>query len=266
MSLLNRQIHFISSIKRKVLAGFILGLFLSFVIIFLEPFDTNQFESSKRLLFLSGFGLILFGVFLIQSIIENIWYYRVNKIWTVSYEILSTIVFFTISGTIIYLYNHIIVNEQDYSVKSHWWYYSHIVIAMIPLVGPLLVYLRQKFGECIVPFPPNTIQITGENKNEILQLTKQELLYIQAIENYVEIAFVDAGQNLQSKTFRQTLLNVHQQLPFLEKCHRSYLVNIENIKEIQGNSQSAKICFKHIEQKIPLSKTLYKGIKSRLAS
>ncbi|NQY30631.1 MAG: LytTR family transcriptional regulator [Flavobacteriaceae bacterium] len=135
---------------------------------------------------------------------------------------------------------------------------------MIPIVAPVLLYLRQKFGQRIIPNSPNTIIITGENKNEKLKLHKKELLYIQAVENYIEIFFVDRDKKLLSKTFRQTLSKVHEQVSFLEKCHRSYLVNINNIKEIQGNSQSAKIYFQHVEKKIPLSKTLYKSIKSRV--
>lgn len=262
MSFLNRQIRFTSSLKRKVLVAFLLGLFLSMLIIFLEPFDTNEYESKNRTISLLGFGALLSCVFLIQSIIENKWYKRVNKIWLVSHEILSIIIFFTFSGTVIYLYNHLVINDLNYSLKSHWWYYSHIVLAMIPILAPILIYLRQKFGELIVPMSPNTIIIRGENKNEKLELQKNELLFIQAVENYIEIYFVDADKKLRSKTFRQTLSNVHKQVSFLEKCHRSYLVNINNIREIQGNSQSAKISFLLVEKQIPLSKTLYKSIKS----
>ncbi len=263
MTFLSKQIHFISSFKKKLLAGFILGVFLSMLIIFLEPFNTNEYESNNRIISLLGFGALLSCVFIIQSIIENIWYYRVNKIWLVSYEILSTIIFFIFSGTIIYLYNHLIINDLNYSIKSHWWYYSHIVLAMVPIVAPLIIYLRQKFGQRIIPNSPTTIIITGENKNETFKLQKNDLLYIQAVENYIEIFFVDQDKELLSKTFRQTLSKVHEQVSFLEKCHRSYLVNINNIKEIRGNSQSAKIHFQHVEKNIPLSKTLYKSIKSR---
>ena len=245
------------------MAGLLLGLFLSMLIIFLEPFDTNQYESNNRIISLLGFGAILSCTFIIQSIIENSWYSSVNKVWLVVYEILSTIIFFTFSGTVIYLYNHLFINELNYSIESHWWYYSHIVIAMIPIVTPVLLYLRQRFGERILPISPNTIIITGENKNEKLELQKNELLYIQAIENYIEIYFIDSEKKLLSKTFRQTLSKVHDQVSFLEKCHRSYLVNINKIKEIQGNSQSAKIHFHHVEKEIPLSKTLYKSIKSK---
>jgi len=103
--------------------------------------------------------------------------------------------------------------------------------------------------------------LIGENKNEILQLQKEQLLFIKAVENYVEITFVDESQNVVSLTFRQTLSSCIQQIPFLEKCHRSYLVNRTTIKEIKGNSQSAKISFVHGKEEIPLSKTYYKQVK-----
>ena len=92
-------------------------------------------------------------------------------------------------------------------------------------------------------------------------MDKENLLFIRAVENYVDICFIDKNKNVISRTFRQTLSNVCEQLPFLEKCHRSYLVNISAVKEITGNSQGAKISFTIGEKEIPLSKTHYKHIK-----
>ncbi len=234
------------------------------LILFLEPFNTNEYDSKYRTLSLLGFGVLLSSVSIVQSSIENRWYIKRHRVWLVSHEVLSISLFFTFAGTLIYLYNHIIINEDTYSLTSHWWYYSHIVLAMIPIVAPVLIFLRQKFGEYMVPISPNTIVLTGENKNERLELQKDELLYIQAVENYIEIYFITVDKKLTSKTFRQTLSKVHDQASFLEKCHRSYLVNLNTIKEIQGNSQSAKLAFKQVETKIPLSKTLYKTIKGKV--
>lgn len=155
-----------------------------------------------------------------------------------------------------------VVNGSSYTIESHLLYLLTIVIAMIPVFAPLMIYLRQKFGEKIVPLSPNSIMLIGENKNEILTLEKQELLFVKAVENYIEICFVDKNAKIISKTFRQTLSKVYEQAPFLEKCHRSYLVNTTNIKEIIGNSQSATICFLVGDKQIPLSKTYYKYIKN----
>lgn len=261
MTFLNRQIHFIAAPKRKVLVGFILFLFLSFIIIFLEPFDTDQFESDHKLLVLSGFGILIFLVFVVYSSFENLWYFKVRKVWLVSHEIISTILFFVVAGSVLYLYNGLIINRQNYSIASHLLYLRNIVLLMIPVFAPVMLYLRQQFGERVVPLPVNSVLLTGENKNEVLNLDKGNLLFVKAFENYVEIHFMDENGKFASKTFRQTLSNVCQQIPFLEKCHRSYLVNMTNVKEIIGNSQSAKISFAHGEKTIPLSKTYYKRIK-----
>jgi hypothetical protein len=257
----NKQTHYTSSLKNRILIGIILGLFLTFLIIFLEPFNTNEFEHSYRNIILSGYGVLLFGVFITQSFIENIWYYHINKIWLIRYEIISIIFFFIISGTVLYLYNHLFVNNLSYSVESHWRYYKNTIIVFIPIFSPLLAFLRHNFGERIIPISKNSIVIVGENKNEVLKLEKNELLYIKANENYIEIFFVDKKKIILSKIFRKTLSKIHKQLPFLEKCHRSFLVNINNIKEVRGNSQNAKITFYNTEVQIPLSKTLYKTIK-----
>jgi len=262
VTFLTKQIHFIAAVKRKVVVGFILGVFLSFVIIFLEPFDTDQFESDHKLLLLSGFGILIFIVFVSYSSIENWWYFRVRKVWLISYEIISTILFFIVAGTVLYLYNGLVINQQNYSLTSHLLYLRTIVLLMIPVFAPAMLYLRQQFGERVTPVPSNSVLLTGENKNETLILEKENLLFIKAFENYVEICFIDSSNTVVSKTFRQTLSNVYRQAPFLEKCHRSYLVNRSAVKEISGNSQSATISFMHVDKKIPLSKTYYKQLKS----
>jgi hypothetical protein len=261
---LKRQIHFVSSIKRKVLVGFILCLYLNFIVIFLQPFDTSQFEADNKFVLLSGYGFFTFIVFVIQGCIENIWYFRTGKRWLVYFEIITTLLFCIFSGTVLYLYNRTIVNDLKYTLETYWLFLRITVVYMTPVFIPPMLYLRQKFGERIVPLPKNAIVLTGENKNEILRIEKDELLFIKAVENYIEICFIDKNKKVISKTFRQTLSNVCEQLPFLQKCHRSYLVNTGAIKEIIGHSQNAKIVFVVAAKEIPLSKTYYNIIKNSI--
>lgn len=259
---LQRQIRFVSSLRRKVLIGLILCVFLSFVIIVLEPFDTDQFKADHRFLLLSGYGILVYVVYVIQSCLENIAYARLAKVWRVSHEIISTLLFCLFAGQVLYLYNTLIVNLRSCSLGSYGHFLCSTVISMLPVFVPLMLYLRQAFGEKIVPPSNNSLTLTGENKNEILQLEKDALLFIKAVENYVEICFVDTRKKVVSKTFRQTLATICEQAPFLEKCHRSYLVNLGAVNDIIGNSQSAKITFVAGDKEIPLSKTYYKHIKN----
>ncbi|WP_300659762.1 LytTR family DNA-binding domain-containing protein [Fluviicola sp.] len=263
MSALKRQIHFTSSLNRKILIGFILCVYLCFIVIVLQPFDTSQFDAEYKTLLLFGYGIFAFVVFVIYGSIENVAYFRAGKVWTIRHEIISTLLYCFFSGTVLYMYNRTIVNNfKDYTLWTYWRFLSITVLCMIPVFVPPMIYLRQKFGEKIIPPAENSMVLIGENKNEILRMEKDELLFVKAIENYVEICFTDESKKVISLTFRQTLHNVSVQLPFLEKCHRSYLVNAGMIKEITGNSQGAKISFVVSEKEIPLSKTYYKEIKN----
>ncbi|NAS12997.1 LytTR family transcriptional regulator DNA-binding domain-containing protein [Poritiphilus flavus] len=73
-------------------------------------------------------------------------------------------------------------------------------------------------------------------------IEKQESLFVKSSENYVEI-FYEKEHDIQHETFRNTLGEISRQAAFLRQCHRSYLVNISNIKMVKGNSQNAKIEF-----------------------
>lgn len=247
------------------MVGLILCIYLSFIVIVLQPFDTSQFQADHKVLLLSGYGILTFVVFVIQGSIENIWYLRFGKVWRVSHEIIATTIFCLLAGTVLYLYNVYIVNEgKSVSTGSYLNFIFITTAAMIPVFVPPMLYLRQKFGERIVPYSDSFIVLTGENKNEVLKLEKDALLFVKAVENYIEICFIDKSKKVTSKTFRQTLSKVCEQLPFLQKCHRSYLVNTATVKEIIGNSQGAKISFAVGEKEIPLSKTYYKDIKNSL--
>lgn len=264
LDFLKLQIHFPYTFRSKLLIGLLLCAYLSFIIIVLEPFNTDQFTADYRLLLLSGYGVVVFLAFPVQSSIENIWYRKKQKVWRVSDEIVSAVVFLFFSGNLLYLYNTLVVNFKSLNIGSYKHFMFITVLSMVPVFVPAMLFLRQKFGERIVPLPERMMQLTGENKNEILTMERADLLFVKAVENYVEICFIGAGQKLYSKTFRQTLAGVSKQLPFLEKCHRSFLVNTDSILEIKGNSQSAKIVFAAGEKEIPLSKTHYRNIKSRV--
>jgi hypothetical protein len=260
---LKNQIHFVASIQRNILVGLILCIYLSFIVIVLQPFDTSQFEAEHKVALLSGYGILVFVAYVIQGCIENVVYFRTGKIWSVGREICAILLFCLFSGTVLYLYNRTIVNAGlELTLMTYWRFLTITVLCMLPVFVPPMLYLRQKLGERIIPPAKNSIILIGENKNEILQTEKSALLFVRAVENYVEICFIDNSKKVISKTFRQTLSNVGEQLPFLEKCHRSYLVNISAIKEIEGNSQGAKILFVVGEKEIPLSKTYYRHIKN----
>jgi DNA-binding LytR/AlgR family response regulator len=48
------------------------------------------------------------------------------------------------------------------------------------------------------------------------------------------------------------------------RCHRSYIVNLENIENISGNLQGYQLNFKQYTEQVPVSRSYTKKIKSAI--
>ncbi|MEL6943272.1 MAG: LytTR family DNA-binding domain-containing protein, partial [Bacteroidota bacterium] len=248
-----------------------LGGIVTFIMIFLQPFGTYDFESNYKFLIFLGFGILLFVVYLLWARIENRWYDYKSKTWLIQYEIISFFLFVLVASLPIHFYNQVFLNDLLSSqfdgyeyVKHGLWFFQHSMIPIMVILSPFYAYTRNKLGEFITPDSLGEVEIYGSNKNEKISITKESLLFVKASENYVNIYYGENGE-VQHKTFRNTLAAINTQVPFLQKAHRSYLVNIAAIKRINGNSQNAKIEFHQDGLEIPLSKSYYKTIKSALA-
>ena len=255
-----------------MLVGAILGGIVTFIMIFLQPFGTYSYESNHKYLIFLGFGLVIFIMYLLWARIENLWYDSKSKKWEIRYEIVSFLLFILISSIPIHFYNQVFLNDffsskfDGYEYLKHGlWFFQHSIVPIMLILFPFYIYLRNRFGELITPDSLNAIDIFGINKDEKLTIQKEALLFVKASENYVNIYFTK-NNIVQYKTFRNTLSAIHTQAPFLQKSHRSYLVNVSSIKKINGNSQNAKIAFHSDGLDIPLSKSYYKNIKSTLAT
>ncbi|WP_168796339.1 LytTR family DNA-binding domain-containing protein [Flagellimonas onchidii] len=265
-----KQIPYNYKFKKQLLIGAFLGGIVTFIMIFLQPFGTYGFESNHKYLIFFGFGLLLFVMYFLWARIENLWYDYKSKKWKIKYEIISFILFMLISSLPIHFYNQIFLNDffnskyGEYEYLKHGiWFFQHSIVPIMLILFPFYIYLRNKFGELTTPKSLNEIDFYGINKGEKITIKKEELLFIKASENYVNIYYAK-NNKIQYKIFRNTLTAINEQAPFLHKSHRSYLVNVSTIKNIKGNSQNAKIVFHHDGLDIPLSKSYYKTIKLAL--
>jgi hypothetical protein len=96
------------------------------------------------------------------------------------------------------------------------------------------------------------VTLSGNSK-EALTLFPNELIYIEASGNYVNIHYA-VNRQIAEKTLRATLLQMEEQLngyPFLVRCHRAFIVNMDYIENIKGS----KIRLKSTKTEIPVSKT-----------
>ena len=268
---LSKQIPYTYSFRKQFLIATILGLILAFILVFLRPFDTDGFESNHKYLILSAFGILFSILYMINARMENWWYHHENKNWKIKHEIVSFLSLLFVSSIIIHFYNQVFLNDffnyeyKEYEYLKHGlWFFRRFIMPVMLILLPFYIYLRNKFGDLITAESLSEFKFSGINKGEEILILKEDVLFIKASENYVDI-FHTKNNTIQQTTFRNTLTAIKSQAPFLYQCHRSYLVNIAKIKVVKGNSQNAKIEFHHDDLDIPLSKSHYKTIKSALS-
>lgn len=263
---LNKMTPFAGSVVSRIKISVLLGATLSFVLLVLEPFNTNEFQSDNRFVLLLGFGIVLSLLYIVHNALENVWYMKFGRSWSRRNELLSALTFILVSGTVIYLYNYLVVNGISYSFRRHLWYYGNIVLPLTPLIIIPFLWFRRKLGEVVVPLAKDAVKIIGEINGEEINIKKKDLIYIKAEQNYVTIYHLDEKSDVNSTLLRLTLSSSHEQAPFLVRCHKSYLVNLSAVTEIRGNSQKARILFTQTSDVVPLSKSYYKDVKEELSS
>ena len=88
-------------------------------------------------------------------------------------------------------------------------------------------------------------------------IKKENLLYLESAENYVNICYLNKGK-VSKYLLRDTLKKIEENFSVTEivRCHRSYMVNFEKVKVIRKDKDGLKLEFDNPSvTDIPVSKT-----------
>ena len=109
--------------------------------------------------------------------------------------------------------------------------------------------------------PGSLLLISFRDEKGMLKFSvkKEDLLYIEAADNYVIIHYLD-NQKPAKYMVRNTLKRIEQELPNagLVRSHRSFMVNIDNVKVIRKEKEGLIISFESPANiSVPISKTYF---------
>ena len=99
-----------------------------------------------------------------------------------------------------------------------------------------------------------------------LSVSADSILYIASQDNYVEIRYELGGQLLNYlMRCRTTRLEKQLEGTSLIRCHRSYIVNVDNVTQFKREGARAFLVLSHPDaKKIPVSQSYYKTIAEHL--
>lgn len=117
------------------------------------------------------------------------------------------------------------------------------------------------------PVSSHTSEITlSGTTNETVTLQVSNLLYIEAVGNYVKVYHLRNGA-VRADMLRATSKQMEEELhdyPMIVRCHRAFLVNLGQVEQVIYKSGSMQLVVRHYPEAIPVSRSKISPIKEAI--
>lgn len=263
---------------RNLVVALLFGIFISFFLIFFEPFDIDVASGKTKMIPLFFFGLITTMVLLIFLYLLPLAFPMLFKDshWKVKHQICYCAIILFVIATLNGLFTNYI-NSLPFSWNNYWWIINRtFILGCIPFSFLILLdsirknQSNTKAAKAILGMrsTKDTVQtgmqwsINTDLKNESFTFNDIHFNYAAAHGNYIDFYFEDKGE-IRFKTYRINLTTFEKQLnaSYLHRCHRSYLVNLNKVTDVSGNAQGLKLLLDDNRTVVPVSRKYISEIK-----
>ncbi len=246
----------------RLVAG--ISVFIASFLYIFSPHDMSNLESGKFLICL-GFGLVAFvSMTLYELSITRLFRLKAKgENFTYAKWILNMIgMMFTIS-----LANFLYI-RLVYFGYINWEFFPNMIhgtftIGILPIiiVGAYTLMRQERKYQNIAAEMNEKVKdklpTLNTNDLSVFDIPVNQIRYVEALQNYVKIGYLNDKNQLQEQTERATLKNISDQVQdsSILKCHRSYLVNQNAIVSSSGNAQGLLLSLSDCDKEIPVSRS-----------
>ena len=125
-------------------------------------------------------------------------------------------------------------------------------------------------AELITPLPrregPGESLLLRGTTNESVTLQISDLLFIEAVGNYVKVNHLRNDQ-VHTDMLRATMKQMEEMLqgyPMIVRCHRAFLVNLGQVEQIVSHSGSTQLLIKHCHESLTVSRSNMAQVKAAI--
>lgn len=236
----------------------LVGLFVALFLFVFRPFNLEGMESDLLRQCII-FGLITFVVsaaydLLINDALKLMPKDETHVLWK---WIVNNLGLLICIGVVNFLYLHFVF---DMPIRFLGRLISAtFLVGVFPLffIGMMVVIKgEQKYSTVAEEMMQDSSRIKEQENVDLFGIASKTILYIEGLQNYVQVYHLDDDNMLQSRTERSTMKSLEDPLinTGIKRCHRSFYVNESKILEVTGNAQGLRLKLENCVKEIPVSR------------
>jgi len=251
------------------------GIIIWAILYLLQPFGFNRYSGNKCLV-AALFGLVTSACYAIYGWTVMARIPKLVKPWRVWHDglaVLGLILFIAICNFTLFSFMFHYPISLTMFVLFLWW--TLIIGAIITAISIGIEYnryLRERMETLLSNTTEDqrditiTIHDTNVRGND-LQIPINNLLYIEAQKNNVVVCYLTDNKPTTIE-IHTTLTAAYEELKAYEnifQCHRSFVVNVNNITSAKGNSNGYQLRLGNSYTTIPVSRQYVPQLKAFIA-
>lgn len=263
--------------RDKALMIVAFGVFVYLYLLLYRPFGASQL-GADGVWFFAGFGgVVMFSLTINYLIMPRLFRKIFNpERWNVRKEFLFILSSFILIGFLNYVYNATVGAGIAPERTLLQFMGITVAVGLFPVVVMIFLmelYLNRRNQESASALAQeleerpreaeNTqlLQIVPEtSKSKPLEINVADFIFAESDNNYVTVHFEDNGET-RRELIRLSIKRLAEQIAEAQqiiRCHRSYLVNKNRIKDVEGNARSLCVRLEGVEEGIPVSRSFPK--------
>ena len=268
-SFFNRVFPYLDKFRYRLLHVLIILVFSILFLITFKPFNIVDWLQYPG--FLESFGLASVGILLSITIAVSQLLIR-TIIRIPSFRILHLGIWLISEILVITLILTIFFGEEDNSFILE--YLISLKFTSIGLILPYafsimilaLIYQNTRtssVSQARDPENPDLLHIRDEREQVKFSVRRSYILYLESTDNYITIFYMHEGE-LKKELVRNSMKKMETEWAEsgLLRCHRSFMVNVENIEWIKKEGRNYQIRMKKVDTIIPVSRGYVPAVRS----
>ena len=266
VTFINKPFTYLNSLKYRLIH---VGIIMAYSVFFMVAFNPFSFDT-----WLSHGWIELAGLGILGSVPIAISQLLVRPLIRIkTFKVKHFIIWFILELILLTIFMSVLYSEPEYSffdnLRTTFKYTA--LIALLPYSFSILIIVLIQLNKeknqkkTLTSDDIDLVSFRDERDQVKFSVKSNDILYIESTDNYITVFFSNEDEDKVSKQMIRTSLKKIEEAQLSSKllrCHRSFMVNLENVLWMKKEGRNFVLKVKSINSFIPVSRSYIPQFKS----